>query len=402
MIKFKKIISLIIMLGILVPHFSYADNVVLNEHSKSAIMIDQDTNRVLYEKNADEKRPIASLTKMMTFLIAVESIEKNKVGENDLVNIDKEVASIKGSTCRLQEGEQVELKELMKGLMLVSGNDAALAISKHIGGSEEEFIKLMNNKAKQIGMTNTYFISVNGLPLYKDPLHEIPPDENISTARDVALLGKYMFDNYKNQVTEITTIRTCTDEARKFTYCNTNPLLVEVPGVDGIKTGYTDKAGYCLSFSMVVNQDQRNEKAHRLIGVVLGTGNKDDRKISASSILKYGREGFYIKKISTKNQVIGMADVDKIKGLQLEVKASDDIYAVLKNGESFNSKIEIQADKIKFPIKDGDEIGTVKYYNDAGEVIQTGKVINNTDSKEISFGLKLKILYRSIINFFNK
>lgn len=402
MIKLKKLIIFITILVIVTPGYSYAHNNILNEHSKSAILIDQDTNRVLYEKQADEKRPIASLTKMMTFLIAIEAIKDQKVNGDDLVEIDKQIAAIKGSTCHLEIGEKVELKELMKGLMLVSGNDAAMAIAKHIGGSEEGFVKLMNENAKKIGLNNTYFINTNGLPVYDTKNPELDPKENQSTARDVAILGKYMFDNYQEEVTEVTAMHTYSNEMRHCTYNNTNPLLVEVSGVDGIKTGYTDRAGYCLAFSMEVSQDNNNAKDHRLLGVVLGTGNKNDRKIAAESILKYGKDEFHMEKIAQKGQIIGKEKVQDIDGLELELKAGDDVYAVLSKNEIFTPKIEVQSEKIKYPIRDGDEVGIVKYYNDSGEFIQSGKLLNSGDTKKLPIKTKTKILYKYICNLFNK
>ena len=143
----------------------------IDRYSKGSILIDQLTNRTLYEKNPDKKMPLASLSKMMTFLIAIESIKEGKVKENDIIEIDQEIAKVKGSSYKLKVGEKVPLIELMNGLMIVSGNDAAIAIAKHIGGSVDDFVKIMNKKTKELGMKNTSFVNPNGLPIYslKEP-----------------------------------------------------------------------------------------------------------------------------------------------------------------------------------------------------------------------------------------
>ena len=168
-LKRKAPILLILLISItfVVPSISYG--IVLSnvdKFSKSSILIDQDTGRVLYEKNPDEKRPLASLSKMMTFLIAIEAINNKEVNKDDIIVIDKDIAKVRGSSYHLKVGEEVPLIELMKGLMIVSGNDAAVGIAKHIGKSEAKFVERMNKRAKEIGMTNTSFVNCNGLPIY--------------------------------------------------------------------------------------------------------------------------------------------------------------------------------------------------------------------------------------------
>ena len=275
--RLKELLILTFVLILSVPTLIYCDdNNKVDRYSKSSILIDQTTNRVMFEKDPDAKRPLASLSKMMTFLIALEAIENKEVSKNDIITIDKDMAKVKGSSYHLKVGEKVPLYELMKGLMIVSGNDAAVAISKHIGKSEESFVKIMNKKAKEIGMKNTNFVNCNGLPIYSLSDPKKPPKENISTARDIAILGKYMMDNYEKEVTAITDMQTYNYSERGFCKNNTNGLLSIIPEVDGIKTGYTGNAGYCLAFSMKINKDNKNVE-NRLIGVSLGANHKNKR-----------------------------------------------------------------------------------------------------------------------------
>ena len=199
----KKFVSKVLLLSIILNIFTTSISLAydnIDRYSKGSILIDQLTNRTLYEKNPDKKMPLASLSKMMTFLIAIESIKEGKVKENDIIEIDQEIAKVKGSSYKLKVGEKVPLIELMNGLMIVSGNDAAIAIAKHIGGSVDDFVKIMNKKTKELGMKNTSFVNPNGLPIYSLKEPSKPPKENISTPRDISILAKYMFDNYEKEV----------------------------------------------------------------------------------------------------------------------------------------------------------------------------------------------------------
>ena len=222
--RLKELLILTFVLILSVPTLIYCDdNNKVDRYSKSSILIDQTTNRVMFEKDPDAKRPLASLSKMMTFLIALEAIENKEVSKNDIITIDKDMAKVKGSSYHLKVGEKVPLYELMKGLMIVSGNDASIAIAKHISKDEKTFVERMNAKAKEIGMINTSFVKTNGLPIY---------DLQNPKARDIAKLGKYMFDNYEKEVVAITDMQTYSYPERNFQKNNTNALLGIIPAVD--------------------------------------------------------------------------------------------------------------------------------------------------------------------------
>lgn len=380
----------LIIISIVTPNISYGESANVDQFSKSSILIDQDTARILYEKNPDEKRPLASLSKMMTFLIAIEAIENKEVSPQDVITVDKDIAKIKGSTYKLKEGEKVPLGELMKGLMIVSGNDAAVAIAKHIGKNEEEFVKIMNKRAKEIGMRNTSFVNCNGLPIYNLADSKKPPKENISTARDIAKLGKFMMDNYEKEVTAITDMQTYTYSERDFSKNNTNGLLSIIPEVDGIKTGYTGNAGYCLAFSMKVNEDAKNIE-NRLIGVSLGANHKNKRIQACLSMLRYGKENFTTQKVMSKEDLIGKKYLKGMDELEITLESEDDLIIVKKNDENINTQITFR--EIELPIKKGDVLGVIKYYNDDGEILGTNKIISKEDLCGISLKTRIKILF---------
>ncbi|EIS9421005.1 TPA: D-alanyl-D-alanine carboxypeptidase family protein [Clostridioides difficile] len=387
--KIKQLTILALIFIFITPVFAFADTPPVPNSSRAALLIDQETKRILFEKNIDEKMPLASLSKMMTFLLAIEAVDKNQVKETDMVKIDKSTASVGGSTCKLKDGDEISLGELMQGLMLVSGNDAAIAIAKHIGKTEKNFVNMMNKKAEEIGMIDTYYFNPNGLPIYTDPEHKEPPIENMSTAHDIVTLGKYMYDHYENQVTRITTMQVYNDTKKDFTHYNTNPLLVSVPGVDGIKTGYTDNAGYCLAFSMMVPKDAKNERNHRLIGVVLGDGNKKNRISSSATLLKYGKDNFHSKKIAHKGDIIETPCVDGIDDFKITVKVDKDLYGVVSDSENIYPKVVFK--NMNYPIHKGDIVGVAKYYNDSGKFVGSVDVKSESNIGCIPLKDKIKI-----------
>lgn len=379
-----------IIITIVTPSISYGEVSNVDKFSKSSILIDQETARVLYAKNPDDKRPLASLSKMMTFLIAIEAIENKQVRPSDIIIVDKDIAKVRGSSYHLKVGEKVPLIELMRGLMIVSGNDAAVGISKHIAKSEDEFVKIMNKRAKEIGMKDTNFVNCNGLPIYslKDP--KKPPKENISTARDIAILAKYMFDNYEKQVTDITDMQTYNYAERNFCKNNTNSaLLSSIPDVDGIKTGYTGNAGYCLAFSMKINKDESNEE-NRLIGVTLGANHKNKRLQAAMSMLKYGKENFSTVKVMSKEELIGKKYIKGIDDLEITLESEEDLYIVQKKGENINTQLTFK--EMQIPIKKGDVLGVIKYYNDKGEILGVNQIVSKSDLCDISLKNKIKMI----------
>ena len=390
--RLKKLLLLTFVLILSLPNFIYCDdNNKVDRYSRSSILIDQNTNRVMFEKDPDAKRPLASLSKMMTFLIAIEAIENKEVNKNDIITIDNDMARVKGSSYHLKVGEKVPLYELMKGLMIVSGNDASIAIAKHISKDVNTFVSRMNDKAKELGMTNTNFVNPNGLPIYNLQNPKEPPKENISTARDIAKLGKYMFDNYEKEVTAITDMQVYSYPERGFQKNNTNALLGIIPAVDGIKTGYTGNAGYCLAFSMVVDKDEKNEIRHRMIGVVLGANHKEKRLSASLSLLRYGKDNFSTKKVMEKDQLIGKKYIKGLEELEVALRSKDELYATLKNTEDLNSQITLK--ELKYPVKKGDTIGVIKYFTETGQVIGSVDIISANDINNASLVTKIKMIF---------
>ena len=387
-----KFVSIVMVVFLANMNMVFASPKEIDKYSKTSILIDQETSRVLYEKNPDQKVALASLSKMMTFLLAIEAIENKEISGEDIVEIDQESAKVRGSSYKLKEGEKVEVKHLMRGLMIVSGNDAAVALSKHICGTQEKFVRRMNKKAAEIGMINTSFVNPHGLPIYSLENPQSPPKENLSTARDISILGKYLFDNYEKQTVEITNMQRYSYPERGFDKGNTNPLLSMIENVDGIKTGYTGNAGYCLAFSMMIPQDNNNIKAHRVIGVVLGANHKQKRLQSAMSLLRFAENEFGLIKVMNKDTAMGKKYIQGVKELEVELEVLDEQYVVLGINEILHSQTTIK--ELTYPIEKGDIIGEIKYFTEDGDILGQVNIVANNKIGNPSLITKIKILLK--------
>jgi D-alanyl-D-alanine carboxypeptidase len=200
-----------------------------------------------------------------------------------------------------------------------------------------------------------------------------------------------MFDNYEKEVVAVTDMQTYSYPERGFQKNNTNALLGIIPAVDGIKTGYTGNAGYCLAFSMVVDKDEKNEIRHRMIGVVLGTNHKDKRLSASLSLLKYGKENFSTTKVMEKDQLIGKKYIKGLSDLEVVLKSKDELYATLKNTENLKSQITLK--ELKYPVKKGDTLGVIKYYTETGQVIGSVDIISDNNMDNISLVNKIKMIF---------
>ncbi|MGG0187939.1 D-alanyl-D-alanine carboxypeptidase family protein [Bacillus rhizoplanae] len=317
----------------------------LAEQASSAIVIEQDTGKVLFEKNPNEKLPPASMTKIMTMLLIMEQIEKGKLTLKDKVRTSEHAASMGGSQIFLEPGEEMTVNEMLKGIAIASGNDASVAVAEHIAGSEEGFVDMMNRKAKDLGLKNTHFQNPTGLPA----------KNHYSTAYDMAVMAKELMKyplirkytgKYEDYLRE--------DTDKKFWLVNTNKLVRFYPGVDGVKTGFTTEAKYCLTASA-----ERN--GMRVISVVMGSPTSKERNAEVTKLLDYAFSQYMTKKMYTRGEKIQTIKVGKGKKETVDLVASDNVSLLMKKGETMkNIKKEVVAEeKVKAPIKKGDALGTL-------------------------------------------
>ena len=312
----------------------------------AAIVIDAKSGRVLYAKNADSRRPMASTTKIMTAIVAIE-----KGGLEDKVKVSKRAASVRGSVIHLRAGEDLTLRELLYGLMLNSGNDAAIAIAEHIGGTVENFAQIMTNKAKDIGLKDTAF---------KTP-HGLDATGHYTTARELALLTRYALDN--PVFSKIVSTQSMAISNR--TLNNTNEMLRLYNGADGVKTGYTGKAGRCL-----VTTAKRGD--FRIISVVLNCSSRTIRAKSSKTILDYGFDNYKLYTLLQKDQQITKIEVKKGIKKFTNVTAVSGVEIPLTLEEKNKLKEEISTYAIlNAPVHEGIEVGTIVFSIDDKIIAQS-------------------------------
>ena len=327
-------------------------------NAQCAILIETSTGRILYEKNAYTPFAMASTTKIMTALVVLEHVNLEEV-----VTVSKHAANTQGSTIHLQTGEQISVKDLLYGLMLSSGNDAAVALAEHVAGNEEDFLKLMNEKAVGLGLTKTHFSTVHGLDA---PQHH-------STAYDMAHLASVCMEN--DIFREI--VSTTQTHISQRTLRNTNDLLFTYAGATGIKTGYTEQAGRCL-----VSSAKRENM--EVIAVVLGCESKTTRFSDSRKLLDYAFEQYDMTTILESGEEVMQMEVKKGVESLVPLLCTDTICLPLTAQEKETYQLHIMANPIQeAPCLRGEEVGTI--YISQGEqtiafcTIMIGKTIERKD-----------------------
>lgn len=324
---------------------------------QAAILIDEDSGTVLYEKNADESRPIASITKIMTLLLTFEALEAGKVSLSDIVPVSEHAYHMGGSQIWLEPGEQLTLDEMLKAICISSANDAAVAVAEFIGGSEPVFVERMNARAKELGMQSTTFRNACGLD----------EDGHLSTARDVAIMSREMLLNHP-EIENYCTVWMDTLRGGATQLVNTNKLLKSYNGITGLKTGTTGKAGVCISAS--ASRDDL-----RLIAVVLGSSSGKERFAAATSLLDYGFAMFESALVPIPTDAPKTLPVQKGEepALELCYTAPERCLAVKGQGSALQAEVELPQ-TLEAPIREGSVIGSLNIKNSQG-ILQSCPII---------------------------
>ena len=380
----KRFTSFLLALTIIVGQISivFADTkeAKLDISSKSAVLMDASTGKILYEKNSHEKLPPASVTKVMTMLLICEALESGKIKEDDDVQISEVASSMGGSQIFLEPGEIQKVDTLLKSIAVASANDACVAMAEYVGGSVEEFVVLMNKRAKELGMNDTNFVNTNGLP----------GDNHYTSAYDIALMSKELLKHKK--ISKYLT--TWMDEVvvgkkqAKIGISNTNKLVKHYQGATGVKTGFTQQAKYCLSASALRNNTH-------LIAVTLCAETSPIRFKDATNLLNYGFANYESVKICGANDKVATVKFEKGEKENVDLVAKDDLSVLIKKGDKkdFTKKVQIKED-LKLPIKKNTELGVVKVYR-GDELVGESKIINTEDINKASY---LQMLRRIVDN----
>lgn len=338
----------------------------LGLNAASVILMEYETGRVLYEQNADEQLPPASITKIMTLLLIMEALEAGKLTWEETVTTSERAASMGGSQIYLKVGEQMSVRDLVKSVVIASANDAAAALAEHLCGSIEAFVDKMNEKATALSMTNTHFENTNGL--------DDTTTSHYTSARDVAIMSRALIA-YPDILTYSSTWMDSVRDGA-FGLTNTNRLVRFYPGATGLKTGSTAKAKFCISATAM-------RDGMHLIAVVMGSPTRDIRNEEAKKLLDYGFANYavYSEEEGTLTELSvkgGTTDACRVKSMAFS--------ALVDKGVKGRVKKEVHLpDHLAAPIKAGEKVGTVAYYVD-DQLIGEADIVTCEDVVKISFG----------------
>lgn len=358
---------LIILLLVLSFYQVKANELVPN--AKSAILIDPDSKKILYEKNIYDEVSIASLTKMMGLTLIFEQIDAGKIKYTDKVTASANAANMGGSQIWLSQGEELTVDELLKGIIMASANDGIVAMAEYVGGSEENFVKMMNQKVKELKLVHTHFVNPTGL------------DEkgHFSSAYDLAIIASELMkhqDVFKYTTLYEDYLRKNTDN--KFWLVNTNKLIKTYRGADGLKTGMTDDAGYCMAVTA-------KRDGMRILAIVLGEKEGKVRNKETSELLDYGFNNYEITNIKKKGEKVGEISILKSDPEKIDIILDEDINLIGKKGEEKKEyKSEVKLNNLKLPIKKGEEIGEL-LVKDNNEIVKKITLKSNQDMKKRGF-----------------
>lgn len=376
---FILLLALIIVIN---PIIAYGENNLENEKTytfsdlknglRSYLLADYETGEILEEHNTDEAVEIASISKLMSFLIIMEKIEEGKISFDDVVKIDKDTTRIKGSSFKLKAGEEFTVKELLDASIVISGNDATYALAKYVAGTEEEFVKLMNEKAKELGLNNAVFYNCTGLPVNGADV------QNKMTTREIFKLSQYIIKHYP-VILDICKIKAIEVKERDFFQINTNPLLFEIEEVDGLKTGFTNKAGYCYVSTFKIKGIQGKTKDLRLVAIVMGAKEITERNQMAKVLVEYGLSNFSNKIILDKNVPLETLYFPKGDITETVVYPEEEFSKLVRKGADIT--IDLDLDDIRLPIKVNSKVGRVYVKEDGQIVFQTNLVIKEDINK---------------------
>lgn len=375
----KKICLFLILL--LVPFFVDAEDLNLAENASSAILIEASTGEVIYEKNSNERMAPASMTKIMSLILIMENIESGNLKWNDIVVVSKNASSMGGSQIFLETNEMMSVEDLVKGICIASGNDATVALAEKIAGTEAAFVKLMNEKAKSLGIKNTNFVNSTGLDV----------ENHYSTSYDMAVMARELVKHEK--ILEFSSIYEDylrKDTKNSFWLVNTNKLVKFYSYIDGLKTGYTNNAGYCLTAT--------GKKGNmRLISVVMNESSIDNRTKDTLGMLDYGFSMYSIDKVVSKDKELGNVSVNLGDKEKVSIISVNDI-TILNNSqkEKRNITYEMDVNSIIAPVKKGDIVGEIKIYED-GRYLYSEDITVVEDIEKANI---FKIFFRNLRDIF--
>lgn len=369
----KKVVAFILILVLLIPGVTFAEDDP-TPNAGSSILMEVSTKTILYEKNKDSQVAVASLTKMMAQILILEAIESGNLTWDEQVKASSNAAGYGGTQIYLQPGEMMSVRDLMKGITMASANDATVVLAERIAGSEEAFVKMMNEKAQKLGLKNTNFMNPTGLD----------EDNHYSSAYDMALIAIELLKH--DEILEFSSVYEDylrTDTPNKFWLVNTNKLVRFYDGADGLKTGFTDNAGYTMAVTA-----KRNDM--RLIAIVLGEAVSKVRNQETTSLLDYGFNLYKVQVIKKQGDVIKTVDLNKATKNKVDVILDRDITVLSKKSNTEKSYTEkVNINEVKLPLKENQIVGNIEIYDQGKQIGSYPLIVKENVKKKNIFKLFL-------------
>lgn len=347
----------------------HAENIT--KYSQSAVLMEKSTGKILYELDSTKENPPASMTKIMSMILIMDQIKMGKLAFNDKVVISENASSMGGSQVYLNTNETYKVEELLKSVAIASANDAVVALAEKTYGSVEKFVEKMNLKCKEIGCKNTNFVNPHGLDA----------EGHYSSSYDMALMARYLITNHEDilKYTSIYEDYLHRPDGSQTWLVNTNKLVRFYDNVDGLKTGFTEGAGYCLTATA-----KRGEM--RLISVVMGVDTIDNRTSDTVKLLNYGFNTYKLETIYKKGKVIDKVKVEKGKKDFVEIVLMNDATELLSNEENKkNYMINIELKKLVAPIKKGKVVGEAEIIDNEGNIIDIEQITVKEDVEKAKY-----------------
>ncbi len=360
--KISKILSLCLLIIMLTNTVVFAE-ININDNIKGALLGDLETGEILYEYNINQQLAIASISKLMTYTLMMDKVASGEISLDDDVVISGHAAATEGSNFGIISGESVKLRTLVNGMLIVSGNDCATAIAEYVGKTEDNFVSMMNAKASELGLLSASFVNPHGLPI-----NDEDTGQNHMSVSDLYKLTRHVLSTYP-EILEVTKQPELIVTERNYRKTATNPILGIIDGADGLKTGYTDKAGICLVSTMpVIGKGQD----FRLIGIILGAQTHEDRLSKTTQILEYGKNNFIKLNLTDTSETIDKVYISNSKSGKVDIFPSTDYYKVIKNQDVVTTKITYN-ESVKAPFSKGEKIGTIS-------ILVNGEEIGHVDA----------------------
>ena len=364
----KLVVSLLVML-LFCPLMVKAEDQALIPNAKNGVLMEESTGKIIFEKNKDEKVAVASMTKMVAQILILEAIEKGEIKWTDKVTASNNASSMGGSQIFLSTGEVLTVEEMMKGISMASANDATVAMAEFLKGTEIDFVKEMNKKVKSLGLKNTQFKNCTGLD----------EEGHYSTAYDMAIIAKELLKHeeilkFSSKYEDYLRV----DTPNKFWLVNTNKLVRFYEGADGLKTGHTDAAKYCLAATAKKND-------MRLIAIVLGEEVSKVRNSETMALLDYGFNTYQVQIIKKKSDVVKSEKIEKASTKKIEYVPVTDIGILSKKGDTKKKySYDIKITKNKLPLTKGEILGKIKI-KDGNTVVGEKDITVKESTKKLSY-----------------